>query len=234
MFVSFAAQGTTRQMTSQTHRLLIGSLGWQHAGWQGNYYPEDLPADWRLGYYSNEFPLAVIEWTGQGELAEEVAECREDLVLLAAITPAADDPATALTPLHDWLVSLPREHGVLLRLDPAPVADPAGWLAAVREALGDIPCCLLPDGLLDARWRTALQQQQIGWSWNAHSDREGLAIGSLAVIEVDAQADARALRERIEAGLAVGGAQRHVALLFHGEPPSVEAMRQARTLEELM
>ncbi|MCB1758740.1 MAG: hypothetical protein KDI68_03030 [Gammaproteobacteria bacterium] len=39
----------------EPHRLVVGALGWDHAAWQGGFYPDDLPEDWRLGYYANEF-----------------------------------------------------------------------------------------------------------------------------------------------------------------------------------
>lgn len=37
----------------------IAAYGWQEQDWQG-FYPADLPEDWRLGYYSNEFRSIVV------------------------------------------------------------------------------------------------------------------------------------------------------------------------------
>ena len=42
-------------------------LGWDHAAWADRYYPEDLPADWRLSYFANEFLGVALEpdiWIG--------------------------------------------------------------------------------------------------------------------------------------------------------------------------
>lgn len=48
----------------------IGAWGWQHAGWEKDvFYPDDLPEDWQLSYYSNEFDLVVIPanyWLQEG------------------------------------------------------------------------------------------------------------------------------------------------------------------------
>jgi Protein of unknown function DUF72 len=38
----------------------VGAYGWLHPHWENNFYPEDLPADWRLGYYSNEFNTVLV------------------------------------------------------------------------------------------------------------------------------------------------------------------------------
>jgi hypothetical protein len=44
--------------------------GWEHPGWRGDFYPEDLPSDWRLTYFANEFPALMIpadRWLGVSE-----------------------------------------------------------------------------------------------------------------------------------------------------------------------
>ncbi|MBT8132926.1 MAG: hypothetical protein KJO03_00355 [Gammaproteobacteria bacterium] len=38
----------------------VGAYGWLHQHWMNSFYPEDLPADWRLGYYSNEFNTVLV------------------------------------------------------------------------------------------------------------------------------------------------------------------------------
>ncbi len=48
--------------------------GWAHAGWYGGFFPEDLPAEWRLSYYANEFSGVLVpeaDWrkAGEAELA---------------------------------------------------------------------------------------------------------------------------------------------------------------------
>jgi len=39
---------------------LIGARGWRHPHWQGFFYPEDLPHDWQLGFYSHEFYAVLV------------------------------------------------------------------------------------------------------------------------------------------------------------------------------
>ncbi|MDM7321963.1 MAG: hypothetical protein P3W87_001495 [Gammaproteobacteria bacterium] len=60
----------------------LGSFDWRHAAWQGRFYPEDLPEDWQLAFYANEFDalgLAAEAWFAPSleELAGWVKDTRE-------------------------------------------------------------------------------------------------------------------------------------------------------------
>lgn len=40
--------------------ILLGAYGWRHTAWLGHFYPDDLPTDWQLGYYSNAFECVLV------------------------------------------------------------------------------------------------------------------------------------------------------------------------------
>jgi len=40
--------------------LHIMSYGWDYPDWLGTFYPDDLPEDWRLTYYANEFSGVLV------------------------------------------------------------------------------------------------------------------------------------------------------------------------------
>lgn len=53
----------------------LGSYGWQHGHWLKTFYPDDLPEDWRLSFYSNEFNTVLVPvdyWQ-----SVEIPECEE-------------------------------------------------------------------------------------------------------------------------------------------------------------
>lgn len=55
---------------SPTYQYHVGSAGWAHASWLGSFYPEDLPPEWQLMFYSNEFScvyLSYKEWSQQDD-----------------------------------------------------------------------------------------------------------------------------------------------------------------------
>ena len=40
--------------------MCLGSRGWRHESWDEDFYPDDLPEDWQLSYYANEFSTVLI------------------------------------------------------------------------------------------------------------------------------------------------------------------------------
>ncbi len=68
-------------MAENLNQVLIGARGWLHPGWQGHFYPDDLPQDWQLTYYANEFSMVVIreqEWEQVENIATLRKDCAED------------------------------------------------------------------------------------------------------------------------------------------------------------
>lgn len=61
--------------------LQIGSLGWLHESWIGSFYPDDMPEEWRLDYYSNVYRIVLVpesEWVRwDDEAIEELEESVE-------------------------------------------------------------------------------------------------------------------------------------------------------------
>jgi len=62
--------------------LSVGAWGWKHPEWEKDvFYPDDLPADWQLSYYSNEFDVVVVPasyWTADGYGEEDWLDDVED------------------------------------------------------------------------------------------------------------------------------------------------------------
>ena len=61
----------------------LGVCYWQDFPAKGNYYPDDLPQDWYLAYYANEFNLAVFNIPSaeddQIELIDAISEAPDEL-----------------------------------------------------------------------------------------------------------------------------------------------------------
>jgi hypothetical protein len=50
--------------------LCLGARDWEHPTWARDYYPEDLPEDWRLSYYANDLSQVLVpqaRWLSAGE-----------------------------------------------------------------------------------------------------------------------------------------------------------------------
>jgi uncharacterized protein YecE (DUF72 family) len=60
-------------------RLRVGAVGWDHAHWLETYYPHDLPVEWRLGFYANEFPAVLVPQNQWREQWQQLADWAEDV-----------------------------------------------------------------------------------------------------------------------------------------------------------
>ena len=62
-----------------THLCLLGAIGWEHEEWNGSFYPEDMPPEWRLSYYNTLYDCVLLpyaDWSARG--IEELNAWRED------------------------------------------------------------------------------------------------------------------------------------------------------------
>ena len=44
-----------KQVQKPTPSIALGAWDWRHAEWNGRFYADDLPKEWHLTFYSNEF-----------------------------------------------------------------------------------------------------------------------------------------------------------------------------------
>lgn len=67
------------QPESRTRVLEVGGYGWLRPDWLEDFYPEDLPGDWRLAFYANEFRMVCVPaayW--RGVAVPDPVQWRED------------------------------------------------------------------------------------------------------------------------------------------------------------
>lgn len=73
--------------------ITLAAYGWSPVDWQQAFYPDDLPRDWQVSYYANEFKsilLPASTW-GDAPLADAAywrSEVGEDFSFYVEITPA--------------------------------------------------------------------------------------------------------------------------------------------------
>lgn len=148
--------------TTDGARLRFGAVDWRHPRWDTDYYPDDLPADWQLGYYANELAAVLLEpqqWLSAGpeQLAGWAGEVHAGFrFYLRAHLPT--DPA--------WQLQLAsalggRLGGLLWPTAPAPLGTlaPLPSPASTIHAWGDgdgIRAALLEVAELDLRARRHL------------------------------------------------------------------------------
>lgn len=122
--------------------------GWEGGAWISDFYPADLPPEWRLAYFANEFPAVLVpaeRWLGVGDgLAELAAAVREGFRCYLELPGSVWD-ARSWRPAAERLGA--RLAG-LVATDAARAPDPSAgvpfWLLAERSQPGWAPARLAP------------------------------------------------------------------------------------------
>lgn len=93
--------GTNHKTKHTDFRAAVGAFDWRHPHWYDSYYPDDLPADWRLAYYANDFTCVLLSESAW-RMADEVewSEWRDEVSpgfrFLLELDASAPDRAAAL------------------------------------------------------------------------------------------------------------------------------------------
>lgn len=187
--------------------LVVGTCGWEHAQWLEAYYPDDLPEDWRLDYYANEFGCVVLPpelWMTADEEAIEqwLEDVGEDFMFFIELPAEPGDVAASLSAFTG------RCAGAILHQ-----GKPDDWQAV----LGDILLLQSEDSGNLKCYRHAGQPETV-LAW--------LAAGPGEKIELPV------LREQIEVGLKAATAR--LAFIIGNEAPAMENLQNAKVLAELL
>lgn len=62
-----------------THSISVGVFDWVNFPGQPGFYPDDIPEEWKLSFYSNEFNSACLSLAGLDSQPERLTEWVEDL-----------------------------------------------------------------------------------------------------------------------------------------------------------
>lgn len=203
----------------------IGSVGWMHPQWGGSFYPESLPEDWWLTYYSNEFPCVLVpaaavrrENAGQW-LADTHPQFRFFLEVDAVREAGL---ATALS-VASTLAS--RLAGVICTgIDGIPVTDSqaANQLAArgvkiaIDQAVADHPW--IRSGIASPAWRPG-------------AVCTGCSVGVVSQLP---RGDRRGLRACIEDFARQAGGADPTYLFIDGPQPDAESLKDAVVIADLL
>ncbi|NWG86340.1 MAG: DUF72 domain-containing protein [Hydrogenophilaceae bacterium] len=84
-----------------SYAVYLGAAGWDHPSWQGAFYPEEMPAEWRLAFYNTLYRCVYLERAAWADLASEIwaqwaQETQEDFrFILEASESGGRDAAAA-------------------------------------------------------------------------------------------------------------------------------------------
>lgn len=199
--------------------MLIGSHDWAHPHWQ-SFYPDTLPADWSLTYYSNEFCCVLVPAArlGADTAADWIADTHEQFRFFLQLGADAD-----------WDTISMRAAALGSRLGGfvCDVADCTPAPALQKLTALHVPVCV---DAADHPWIDAGGACPL---WRPDRDVRGAPMGLVAL---SGETDRRALRQHVErfgrqASAAGVDAE---ALFFTGDGLRPETVRDAVVIAGLL
>lgn len=220
----------------ESHRILIGAAGWLHDKWQEGFYPEDLPEDWYLGYYGNEFPVVSIrekEWQ-QGDV-EEWLEETDDVPLFICELPLQAYNEGLLEKAEQYLAAArqmaERCVGIICHVNHCVNISELKELLPACQAVA--PTVLaMPDTPTEIQ--TLMVELAINPLWdNPESNHNN--DGNIYIAKLDsALVRLPELRTVMENLLAQQVEQKRLVVLIDGEQPDLEIIKQAKVMLDLL
>lgn len=222
----------------QSHRVYIGASGWLHSQWDEHFYPEDLPQDWKLAYYGNEFPVVSVtekEWQQGGEVSDWL-EDTEDSPLFICELPLENISSELLMKAQPYLEKInqlgKRCLGIVCHLNNNVSPDEVNLLLQKCNQLA--PTCVDSNGLCSDMLQDTLREQSANLVWGKVDKAEEVH-GSLVVATISSQGlNLKQVRKLLDSLLHYDDSQHTIVLLVSGDDPDIEIIRQARMMLELM
>lgn len=204
-----------------------GSRGWCFDAWRGGFYPDDLPGEWRLAYYSNEFRclLATEQECLDGACDDWQEEVSASFSLFVECS-----TQRGLSGLRDWLCSEQGQGiaGLVLRAE--------ALQSSLMEKYADLSIPLFIDANVDELTHVA-DHGKVNCLWRPGRLLLPGAAGDpcAGIISDGDYDDDRSLRQLAETFLQACPPGRGLACLFlEGKTPDIGALQRLAVMAELL
>ncbi len=229
--------------------ILIGARGWEHPEWQGRFYPEELPADWRFCYYSNWLravlvPAETWEEVGSAEVRSWAEDSDPEFRFVLELPRALSESVTGAIERRALLTAFFKTIEPI-RHQTAGLVVPAGSCARDPGALGallnqlarsSLPLCVdLPSACRTPAFLEVVAAHAAGLLWRcAEEPAPPPVAGQRLLVALARTADPKAQRRLLEALAAWQASGSVVAIFFDDPQTGAEQAKQARMLAEIM
>lgn len=222
-----------------SQEVIIGARGWLHPLWDERFYPEDMPEEWRLDYYSNEYKVVLVPAAQWRAADEQVAEWRdevfEDFRFYFEIDAAWPEGGARLAEHIAHLGDLCA--GVVIAPGAATSFQERDW-DALKE-LATARFAIL--GAEETDIRDLMRRHGVVCGAHLAPGTEPLPPVQASEEEVvhgiggvNGDTTPRQLRGLLETALMQSGQTRRVILFFSDDPPPMDEMDEMITLAEMM
>lgn len=226
------------------HVVLIGACGWQHNDWSGEFYPDDLPEEWQLGYYGNEYQVVLVPadyWAAGPDSFRDWLDESDDSLKMICEFPPQDAAAEQFEQARQGIRTLAER--VLAVLIPVDAEFTDMQLGIYKELAKAHPLCFDLASNLKSAKREFLSELladklagvDYGVCWHANlQDKQILSLGSVSVTRIQNEVEPKELRTVLEAILGESNAERSMVFLVDGQPPSLQLLTNAGIILDLL
>jgi len=213
----------------------IGARGWRHESWIGDFYPDDMPHEWWLTYYSNEFENVLVPWSYLRDCEAETVQTWLDdthdrFVFFLEVAASASQQH-----VENILRTLsPRLGGVLITGSDSDVisTDEISRVKWIDVATTYAPMAVKWDSVA-ADVATNALSHRFGCYWRPEQTERTQCIG-IGIAEISGNNHTpKDLKKIIEHCRSVEGATT-ISLFFGGDTPSIEEMRNAIMILQML
>jgi hypothetical protein len=223
-------------MTISDIELIIGARGWNYAQWQNTYYPDGLPEDWRLSYYSNEFSAVLVPWeylreANPGKTQGWLDDTNQDFVFFIEV--ALHSSWERLFPVIEPLA--PQLKGIYLRnvYSRQEDAEMAAVESLIRKVSELAPIIADPYAL-DAGLQAAVAAYNPGCYWRPDESDVTPCHADIALAETTLSTHHPRVLKKIIEDCCSGHGPTTIGFFMGGEEPSIDDVRNATMIWQML
>ena len=224
-------------MKNSKPEIRAGARGWQFEQWAGEFYPDDLPEDWRFSFYSNDYQVVLVpyEYLTQFSLeewSEWIEDTSKDFWFYLEISESAS--WDELAPL--FKVFADKLKGIIVVIEHLTAIDSLASL--INKAKRVSPVSIRREGneVSDKDMATLQSCYEVNECWNGQDDAPMWSYEGVAILLRENTEDnsPQVMRQLVEKGMEYAGRSKSMALFFVGSTPKIADMQNARTVIELL
>lgn len=220
----------------------VAARGWDHDAWCGDFFPLDLPRQWRLAFYANHFrsvlvPGRVLLPAESADLGDWHRDTHEEFRFFLEISVRLVERFRhgGSAALLRWLEPLRGRIAGLLLLGFSRRCEPTfgRWLKVLAERFAIYT--LAEPARVQAAAGTAISVlQRLQQCWQPGLDAAASGRSGRFGLLLSPAGDLAGLRRQLEAFMIDTRQTGRATLCFAGCPPPLDRMQQARILVELL
>lgn len=225
-------------MKNSKPEIRVGARGWDFDQWVGEFYPGDLPNDWRFTFYSNDFqtvlvPSHYLTQFSMDDWNEWIEDTSKDFWFFIEIAESDewDDIEPYLSIFADKL------KGIVVAVEKLDSVDSLASLINKIKTVTPVSLRRVGSKVSDQDMLTLLSCYEVNECWNGNSDSPNWGYNESSALVLRESTDdnsPEAIRRVVEMGLECTANREAMLLFFNGSSPKISDMQDARTITELL